>query len=358
MAKSAPGSKNELEYLNRIAPYRDQVIKDHPDSPQEGFEYFASDDYRYSHGGGRNMMVQKFISGGLKMALGMIKLFAKQMPKMSKGRKECFTDLKMYLDEIETKGTLLKEKHPLLASYPNSDLWERLSKYAWDKWYLRIGFTEIPEQFVFKGKAVLFRYAIVCIQEMHRSEIDQAPDLSAGAEVMKVYQELGLAVNDLARWLRKNYKIRCQSNHPLGGLTDTTPLAGKASLGWQGRNGLLITPWYGQRQRIAPIFIEEKLFEFTDSDQHRWIEGFCESCRKCERSCPAGAIYSEKKVSVENIPGISATRTCIDRVKCFPQFNATMGCSICVKVCPFSRGDGIYDKLKATYEKKLSKLSS
>ena len=353
MTKFVAGSKGELEYLKRIAPYRDQMVKDHPDSPQEGFEYFTSEDYRYSHGGGHNLMVEKFVSGGLKMAFGMIKLFAKQMPKMIKGRRECFTDLKPYLDEIETTGTLLKKEHPLLATQPNFDIWEKLSNYAWDKWQIRIGFTEMPEQFVFKGKTILFRYAIVCIQEMKKSEIDQAPEISAGTEVIRVYKELGLAVNDLARWLREKYNVHCQSNHPLGGLTNTTPLAGKAGLGWQGRNGLLITPWYGQRQRIAPIFIEEKLFEFTDSAQHKWIEDFCQNCGRCERSCPTGAIYSEKRVSAENVPGIGVTRTCIDRIKCFPRFNATMGCSICVKVCPFSQGDGIYDQLKAAHLKRL-----
>lgn len=64
MTKFVAGSKSELEYLKRIAPYRDQMLKAHLDSPQEGFEYFTSEDYRYSHVGGHNVMVEKFVSGG------------------------------------------------------------------------------------------------------------------------------------------------------------------------------------------------------------------------------------------------------------------------------------------------------
>ncbi len=92
-------------------------------------------------------------------------------------------------------------------------------------------------------------------QEMDKEKIDLAPDLRAGEEVMKVYNTLGLAVNDIARWLRDKHDIRCQSNHPLGGLVNT----------------------------------------------------------------------------------INQTITCIDRIKCFPQFSKTLGCSICIKVCPFSK---------------------
>ena len=103
---------------------------------------------------------------------------------------------------------------------------------------------------------------------------------------MKIYNTLGLAVNDIARWLRDKHDIRCQSNHPLGGLVNIPPLAGKAGLGWRGHDGMLITPQFGQRQRIAPIFLQDKLFEFTDNNDHTWIEEYCKSCRRCEKVCP------------------------------------------------------------------------
>lgn len=191
---------------------------------------------------------------------------------------------------------------------------------------------------------------------MDKEKIDKAPTLTASDEVNKVYSVLGLAVNDIARWLRQKHGIKCQSNHPSGGLVDTTPLAAKAGMGWQGCDGLLITPQYGQRQRIAPIFIQNKLFEFTDNNDHVWIEEFCKTCRKCQRSCPTKAIYSEKQPGIQNIPGINQTRTCIDRLKCYPQFIKTPGCGICIKVCPFSQGENSYEKIRRSLHLTRQKL--
>ncbi len=347
--------KNEAKYIERLINYREQVVTDHADSPQEGFAYFDSEEYRQNYGGKRLGLSNKFKAVGLRNMPRMVRIMGKHIVKISKGRQECFSDLEQYLAELEQKGCLTAAASPLLQSYPNPGLWDSLCTYAWQNWRVKIGFTELPEQFVFKGKAVLFKHALVCIQEMNKAEIDHAPKLQAGSEVLKIYKELGLAVNDIARWLREKHSVRCQSNHPLGGLVNTTPLASKAGLGWQGHNGLLITPWYGQRQRIAPIFLEEKIFEYTDNYDHVWIEKFCKNCRRCERACPVKAIYSEKKVSADNIPGIGQTRTCIDRTKCFPQFNATLGCSICIKVCPFSGKEGSYRRLKSVYDKKNGK---
>ena len=36
----------------------------------------------------------------------------------------------------------------------------------------------------------------------------------------------------------------------------------------------------------------------------------------------------------------------IDREKCFPYFFKTVGCSVCIKVCPFAKGKQAYEKLK------------
>jgi epoxyqueuosine reductase QueG len=109
---------------------------------------------------------------------------------------------------------------------------------------------------------------------------------------------------------------------------------------------MLITPEFGPRQRLAPIFIEEKVFDFPDNSDHNWIEEQCMTCGLCQKNCPANAIYEEKRITIDNIPGIGAMRTCIEREKCFPYFLKTQGCSICIKVCPFSNGKQTYEKLK------------
>jgi ferredoxin len=349
---SVSSSKGERVFLKRVREHADQVIWAPLNADQEGFDYFQCDEFIRNHSVHGSLVKDKFLSMPRRNLPKMLNVMRKNIISIMRGREACFSDLNQYLDQMDETGILIDKGHPRMSTYPNQDLWEALRGYAWEKWQVLIGFTEMPEQLIFKGKAVLFKYALVCIQEMAQEKIALAPELEAGEEVLHVYNTLGIAVNDIANWLRKNEHIKCQSNHPLGGLVNTTPLAAKAGMGWQGQNGLLITPQFGQRQRIAPIFIESKLFEYTDNQAHTWIEDFCQSCKKCQRACPVQAIYDERKVNIQDVPGIGQTKTCIDRVKCYPKFNETLGCSICVSVCPFSRGGQSYEKIKKGYEKK------
>ena len=350
-------SKAELKYLNFIKGYKDHVFYAHPDSPQEGFEYFASKEFIRQYPALKASPKKLLFGQGWTHFRSMVGIFAKYMIPMMKGMNQGFTDLKPYLEELKENKKISNTRN-LKEGYPNKTVWEDLVTYAWNKWQLVVGFTELPRQLVFKGKATLFPYALVFIQEMDKDQIDYAPSLEAGAEVQRVYMSLGLAVNDIACYLREKYQIKCQSNHPLGGLVNTSPLAGKAGMGWQGHDGMLITPHFGQRNRIAPIFIENKLFEFTDNKDHQWVEEFCKTCKKCMRKCPTGAIYEEKQITLENIPGIRETRTCIDRIKCFPQFMKTLGCSICIQTCPFSQGKDAYRRIKTTFDKHIKGVHS
>jgi NAD-dependent dihydropyrimidine dehydrogenase PreA subunit len=344
-------TKDELEYINRVNKMPNNVIMAHEDSAQEGFEYIESDEFMQQYSAHGSLMKDMLLSPGLRKIPTNLKIFVKYLRPMARGRNECFTDLNEYLNEIESTSKPSQDRSPLVASYPNQKLWEELTMYAWDRWKVIFGFTELPSQLIFKGKAVLFKYSLICIQEMDKEKIDRAPGLAAGEEAFRVYDTLGRAANDIARWLRHNHGIRCQSNHPIGGLVNFPPLAAKAGLGWQGRDGLLITPQYGQRQRIAAIFLEDKIFEFTDNNNHVWIEEYCPTCRKCQEACPTNAIYSEKRIGIRNVEGIGQTRTCIDLAKCYPQFTKTLGCSICVKVCPFSQGGKSYYAIKQALNK-------
>lgn len=234
----------------------------------------------------------------------------------------------------------------LLFNIDPKKLWQELQYYAFHKWGLKhFGFTEIPQDIIIQGRHVLYRYALVFIDEMRKDRIDAAPHMKAGYETFRIYNHLGQAVIDIGKWLRK-HGIRCQPNHPLGGLVSYVPLAGKAGLGWQGMNGLLITPEYGQRQRIAPIYLEKPFFPFTDSAEHSWIEKYCLSCRLCQKECPPDAIQENKTVYCEDVPTIGRLARCLDPIKCHPQFSKWDGCSICIKVCPFSQNKEFYDRMR------------
>ena len=288
--------KEERKFLDRCHNIPNLVILPHPNSQQEGFEYF------FQKFRGKGPMQMRGRGGRIRF----IRVFLKYGRKLMRGLSKAYKDLEPHLIDLEQNGqytdkSAIKEH---IKTYPNKDLWSDLQNYAREKWdIVKIGFTELPTQLIFKNKLVLFRYALVFIQEMKKDKIDKAPDIEAGDETMRIYASLGEAVTDIAEWLRLK-RIRSQAVHPLGGLVCTPPLAGKAGMGGQGRQGCLITPEFGPRQRLAPIFIEEKIFEYTDNDKHDWIQEYCKTCKNCQKNCPADAIYDEKVISIENVQGI------------------------------------------------------
>jgi len=342
--------KAENVYLKKINAIEKGIYKASTNAVMEGFEYFGCTEYMSKHGAVKETPISKIMSMKGLDKFRVAGIMGKHGKTMFGSIKQSFNDVESYIDELNRTNEI-KIENNLMDTYPNSRMWEMIKKEAWDRWRMVIGFTKVSRDLIFKGKGTLFEHAIICIQEMDKTKIDEAPSLTAGSEVIRVYKTLGVAVNEMAQWLREEFNIKCQSNHPLGGLVDTCPLAVQAGLGFQGCNGLVITPQFGQRQRIAPIFIQQKLFEYTDSKEHSWGEKFCQKCGRCRKSCPAGAINEHKKIRTSNVGTIGDIKQCIDREKCFPYFSKTLGCSVCLKVCPFSKGNGAYYKIKSVYLK-------
>jgi len=202
-----------------------------------------------------------------------------------------------------------------------------------------VGFTEVPPDFIFREKQILYRYAFVVTMEMHREAIGRAPARAAGREVWRTYRDLGIVVNRLAAFMRQN-GYNAQAGPALGGDSNYVLLAQKAGLGWIGNHGLLISPETGPCQRIAVLYTDVEL-PVTDSIQHSWVESYCESCGRCVKKCPASAIYSRHHILVDG------SRKYIDYKKCAVPFSQSMGCSICIKECSFMRSS--YKKIKAGF---------
>jgi Pyruvate/2-oxoacid:ferredoxin oxidoreductase delta subunit len=330
-------SEKEKKYLERGKHNLSFLYFAHPNSVQEGFDYLFSAHPELTPLEGKDFLkdnpIQMMQARGIPLrALGIM---FKIMRKIQKESNQSWSDIQPYFDNLR----------PVMFE-PKPSLWNEINLFIKNNWDdVDIGFTSLPSQMIFKGKYTLFRYALVVSQEMKKDKINKAPKFEAGKETMRVYASLGQVVNKIAQWLRKK-GVRSQSNHPMGGLVNTPSLAGKAGMGWQGRLGLLITPKYGPRVRLAPIFIEHKYFDFTDNQNHKWIENYCETCQICEKKCPTKAIRNKKTINIDKVPGVGAMQTCIDREKCFEYFFKTLGCSICIKVCPFSNGQNTYTKLK------------
>ena len=200
-----------------------------------------------------------------------------------------------------------------------------------------IGYTKLPAHFIFKERAILFDTAIVLIMEMDKDKVAKAPSVETFQMVMQTYDTLGIITNKLADLLRQN-GIQAQASHPLGGLVLYPPLAVKAGLGWFGKHGLLITPAFGARQRVAAIFVNIENLPITDSNEHAWIEDFCSKCGRCIKMCPNNAIL-ENPIEYK-----SGRKTTIDRNKCLPVFVKQNGCTVCIKECIFTKQK--YDLIK------------
>ncbi|MFX1443266.1 MAG: 4Fe-4S dicluster domain-containing protein [Promethearchaeota archaeon] len=102
------------------------------------------------------------------------------------------------------------------------------------------------------------------------------------------------------------------------------------------RQGLFITKKFGPRQRLSMIATNASPLPKMAEEDYQ-ISEYCDKCGTCIKMCPVNAILEEP---IEHEDG---TVTRIDSNKCFPYFYENVGCSICIKVCPFHKVG--YDKL-------------
>ena len=201
-----------------------------------------------------------------------------------------------------------------------------------------IGYTRLPRRWVFQDKAVLYDNAIVVSMEMDEDGINSAPSVACMQVVMNTYRDLGRINNHLAAFLRKK-GYGAHAGHPLNGLALYPPLAQMAGLGWMGLHGLIITPEYGPRVRLAAVFTSIQNLPFNEGNDHQWVRDFCDQCHICLRDCPPKAILDEPIIHA------NGHETYVKNDECFPYFNKYHGCSVCVKVCPFNQQP--YEKIKA-----------
>jgi epoxyqueuosine reductase QueG len=171
---------------------------------------------------------------------------------------------------------------------------------------------------------------------MDKKRVNLAPSFETFKMIHQTYASLGVISNELSRFLR-NKEFAAQAGSALNGMSVYPILAQNAGLGWIGKNGLLITPEFGPRQRIAVIYTNIKNLPYNTANKHTWISEYCQKCKVCIKKCPAGAIYETPIVTNQY------HTTHIRSEKCFPEFYDNYGCSICIKVCPFSKTN--YEKL-------------
>ena len=237
------------------------------------------------------------------------------------------------------------EKNPVNGKKQiDSQTLGELIRFARDAGASDVGYSKVPQEWVFKDWAIRYTKAIVLTMEMDKARMDLAPNADTAVMVHETYNQLGKVSNKVAVWLRE-CGYAAHAGHPLGGMALYPPLAQAAGLGWRGISGLLITPEFGPRVRLAAVFTEIENLPIYKGSERSWVLDFCESCKRCIRDCPPDAFYDEP-IQREN-----GLVTVLDNAKCFPYFAKNHGCSVCIKVCPFNQQD--YKKIKNSYYNSL-----
>ncbi|MFX0039926.1 MAG: hypothetical protein ACFFAB_11370 [Candidatus Heimdallarchaeota archaeon] len=211
----------------------------------------------------------------------------------------------------------------------SSDFWEKFEKKAKELDVDIIGYTPVNENYIFKDLEVYGKNAIVLGMEMKWDKIKEAPGAICEIEVFRVYKVLGDVTIELAEYM-KEQGYKSEAHHPFGGKLLYGPHVVAANLGIMGKNGLILTPEFGPRQRWSIITTDAQIPETIPRDFSE-LKDFCENCDACVIECKGGSVF---KTPIEKGNGVI---THIDRSKCIQSILDNNYCSYCLKICMPSR---------------------
>lgn len=205
-----------------------------------------------------------------------------------------------------------------------------------------VGIARITDDALYEGRNVPFRYAICIGMPMERGEMQHVPHPQAAVEVMRVYRLVSRVAIELSEHIRRmGWPARAYGNPNSTDLLHI-PLAVSAGLGQLGKHGSLITRAFGSNVRLACVVTDLPLA--VDRPVDIAVDDLCLSCRRCTLDCPPDAISDAKQL----VRG--QRRWYVDFDKCIPYFVKTLGCAICIQVCPWSepgRGPALSERLLA-----------
>ncbi len=202
---------------------------------------------------------------------------------------------------------------------------------------VRVGVTEVNQDYVYEGQDVPHRFAIVMGFTMDYTKLAEAPGAATNAEVLATYDAAGGAGVELARVIRdRGYPARVHGFR--FEQLAMTPHAQAAGLGELGKHGSLINRELGCSFRLSVVTTDLPLE--LDTPVNEGIEDFCHSCNMCVKHCPGDAI-SHEKVEVRG-----TTRWIVETEKCAPYWASYQACAICLTVCPMNAGalDGAWKR--------------
>ncbi|HJO63485.1 MAG TPA: reductive dehalogenase [Desulfobacterales bacterium] len=183
-----------------------------------------------------------------------------------------------------------------------------------------------------------YQYAIAIAIEMNYQAIRCSPTSPSSAATGLGYSKMAFIAGLLAHYIRGlGFKaIACGNDTAC-----SIPIAIDAGLGELARNGLLITPAFGPRIRLAKVLTDMPLIADRPIEFGVW--DFCLQCEKCAVKCPSQSIaYGEPTDKLNNISNRQGLlRWPINAVECL-RFWAANGtdCANCIRTCPFNKPTG------------------
>jgi epoxyqueuosine reductase len=211
-------------------------------------------------------------------------------------------------------------------------------------WVYSMAFHPVSqEHFPLEIDPNVYRYAIVFVIEMDYEAMHTSASHLSYATSAYAYSRIVDIAGQMAHFIRTlGYEAIPSENDTALNI----PLAIDAGLGQLGRNGLLITPRWGPRVRIGKILTSLPLS--ADNPISFGVDRFCNVCKRCAESCPSQAIsfgeLTDKPVNISTSPGVY--KWPINAEKCFSYWGQRMReCSVCIRVCPFNKPEGILHTL-------------
>jgi len=182
-----------------------------------------------------------------------------------------------------------------------------------------------------------------------------SPGRIASAAVANGYSRMANTAFFMAEFLRGlGYRALPAGN----GIGPSVPMAIDAGLGESSRMGMLVTPKYGPRVRIAKVITDMPLA--TDAPIRFGVQEFCQACMLCATHCPSGSVPKGPRTwagkSPSNNNGVLKWYSELE--KCY-DFNG-FSCSNCRRICPFNKPNNswLHRITRAVIEGKIATLDA
>ena len=225
----------------------------------------------------------------------------------------------------------------------DDDFIQEFENYAHSLDISSVGYAQMTPNLMIKDKFIQYPFTIVLTMEMGMDIIETAPGADAQDLNNTAYVKTFILTTKLSDYLRKN-GYATEVAHPEGGIVNFSALGQKASLGYIGKSGLLITPELGPRLKVSAIFVSIANLPVKESNEHTWIPEYCDKCSKCVKACPHEALI-EKETCCGGKEIELIKKNCI---------GCSQGCTYCIESCPFYQKG--YGHVKNKFDKMNSKL--